>query len=308
LCVDFVKKSLTGTTTVYFASGGSRDPVFGGSGWQSVSKAMRRLDIIDMDEVTKADVVRDAEYYYIQESRSYFADCGISYHHSYLFYGPSGTGKSSFSAALAGYLGCDIYHINLASGNINDSALHRLFLGLPRKCVVVIEDIDSAGIGREQVPQEDQARFMDPLELDLDFNPGFDQMNRKWNKSSSVAITLSGLLNAIDGNAFQEGVGMFKRLIGRAMCVQNPGITTEQIDEWAIEFASKVPANTFSPAEIHNFLQGCRGDAAKALREIGAWVAENRTTASTTAGSEADTEDVESLDASHPFTPGGHEA
>ncbi|KAI2474513.1 bcs1 atpase [Pyrenophora tritici-repentis] len=166
---------------------------------------MRRLDIIDMDEVTKADVVRDAEYYYSQESRSYFADCGISYRRGYLFYGPPGTGKSSFSAALAGCLGCDIYHINLASGNINDSALHRLFLGLPRKCVVVIEDIDSAGIGREQVPQEDQARFMDPLELDLDFNPGFDQMNRKWNKSSSVAITLSGLLNAIDGNAFQEG-------------------------------------------------------------------------------------------------------
>jgi len=64
------------------------------------------------------------------------------------------TGKTSFSAALAGHLSCDIYIINLATGDISDGRLHRLFLALPRKCVVVIEDIDSAGINREQGPGE----------------------------------------------------------------------------------------------------------------------------------------------------------
>jgi chaperone BCS1 len=116
LCHEFKIKNLTGTTTVYFAGDARTDPY--GNGWQSVSKAIRKLDTIDMDEATKQDLVKDAEYYYSEESRSFFADCGIPYRRGYLFYGPPGTGKSSFSAALAGHLGCDIYHINLATGNI----------------------------------------------------------------------------------------------------------------------------------------------------------------------------------------------
>lgn len=35
---------------------------------QSVSKAVRKLDTIDIDEDIKADIVRDAEYYYSDES------------------------------------------------------------------------------------------------------------------------------------------------------------------------------------------------------------------------------------------------
>lgn len=35
---------------------------------QSVSKAIRKLDTIDMDEQVKLDIVRDAEYYYSDES------------------------------------------------------------------------------------------------------------------------------------------------------------------------------------------------------------------------------------------------
>lgn len=82
---------------------------------QSVSKAIRKLDTIDMDEHVKADIVKDAEYYYSASSRKYFADCGIPYRRGYLFHGPPGTGKSSFSAALAGHLGCDIYHVSSSS-------------------------------------------------------------------------------------------------------------------------------------------------------------------------------------------------
>jgi len=302
LCHDFMKKNLTGTTTIYFAGDGRHDPYANGAAWQSVSKAIRRLDTIDMDEATKSDVIRDAEYYYSEESRSYFADCGIPYRRGYLFYGPPGTGKSSFSAALAGHLGCDIYHVNLASGTIGDLGLHRLFLGLPRKCVVVIEDIDSAGIGREQALPADTAQPRSALTA--------EDLARGWKAPPTKSVTLSGLLNAIDGNTSAEGrllimtsnnpdalddaltrpgridkkvyfgnmgthagMGIFKRLIGRAARAQDPSITVEQIDQWASEFADQIPVNTFSPAQIQNFLQECRGDAKKALRDIGAWVA-----------------------------------
>lgn len=65
LCHEFKMKHLTGTTTVFFAGshhGGYSD------GWQSVSKAVRKLDTIDMDEAVKSDVIKDAEYYYSEES------------------------------------------------------------------------------------------------------------------------------------------------------------------------------------------------------------------------------------------------
>jgi chaperone BCS1 len=66
LCHKFKIKNLTGTTTVYFAGDARSDPY--GNGWQSVSKAIRKLDTIDMDETIKFDLVKDAEYYYSEES------------------------------------------------------------------------------------------------------------------------------------------------------------------------------------------------------------------------------------------------
>lgn len=57
---------MTGTTTVYFAGGGTYD--YGGGQWQSISKPTRKLDTIDMEESVKLDLVRDAEYYYSEQS------------------------------------------------------------------------------------------------------------------------------------------------------------------------------------------------------------------------------------------------
>lgn len=65
-CHEFKRKNLNGTTTVYYAGGDRHDPY--ADGWQSVSKAVRRLDTIDMDEEVKSDIIRDAEYYYSDQS------------------------------------------------------------------------------------------------------------------------------------------------------------------------------------------------------------------------------------------------
>ncbi|KAI5377691.1 hypothetical protein J4E82_003433 [Alternaria postmessia] len=318
LCHDFRIKNLTGTTTVYFA-GDRTDPY--GNGWQSVSKAIRRLDTIDMDEKVKSDLVRDAEYYYSDESRSFFADCGIPYRRGYLFHGPPGTGKSSFSAALAGHLSCDIYHINLSTGSISDGTLHRLFLGLPRKCVVVLEDIDSAGIGREQGPSDDRTEALQHAQAAIDeihsssgaMGPPPPASKRSRTARRSNTVTLSGLLNAIDGNASQEGrllimtsnapdtldealtrpgridkkvyfgnmdasagKSIFKRLIGRSALARDSAFTMEQVEQWATEFSDRMPNDIFSPAQVQNYLQGCRGDPIKALDGIDAWIAEHK--------------------------------
>lgn len=136
---------------------------------------------------------------YSLAATTFYTECGIPYRRGYLFYGPPGTGKSSLSAAIAGHLKCDLYMINLSSNDVSDGKLQSLFLALPRKCVVLIEDIDSAGIDREQ-PRNQQA----PPPL----TPGAIHPAHMALMTPSPAksrVTLSGLLNAIDGNASQEG-------------------------------------------------------------------------------------------------------
>lgn len=192
-----------------------------------------------------------------------------------------------------------------------------MFLTLPRKCVVVIEDIDSAGIGREQGAASepppatpslpiDIADYMRDAHIPLPSMPSHHSKERQRN-----TVTLSGLLNAIDGNASQEGrllimtsnnpdeldsaltrpgrvdkkvyfgnmsktagKSIFLRLIGRSALAHDSMYTMAQIEQYATEFADKVPANTFTPAQVQNFLQDCRGDPLKALHEIDAWVAD----------------------------------
>ncbi|KAF2833576.1 hypothetical protein CC86DRAFT_415436 [Ophiobolus disseminans] len=176
LCRNFKRKNLNGTTLVYFAGGGHRS-LYGESMWQSVSKA----------EI-KSDIIRDAEYYYSEQARQFFADCGIPYRRGYLFQGPL---------------------INLASGDLSDGTLHNLFLNLPRKCVVVIEDIDSAGIGREQGPST-QAQ------------PG--RVDKK---------VYFGNINKSAGRS------IFMRLIGRSALAHDAMFTMTEIEKYADAFADK---------------------------------------------------------------------
>lgn len=93
LCHDFRKSNQTGITNVFFAGGGPRDHY--GDQWyeidlpqrvlyfllthhrQSVSKAIRKLDTVDMDENVKSDIVRDAEYYYSEPSYVFFLSIRI---------------------------------------------------------------------------------------------------------------------------------------------------------------------------------------------------------------------------------------
>lgn len=315
-CHAYKLENGAGSTNIYFSSG-KMDP-YSGQLWSTVAKARRQLDTVDMDETLKNELVSDAEYYYSDESKKFFADCGIPYRRGYLFYGPPGTGKTSFSAALAGHLNCDLYLINLATGDVSDGHLHRLFLALPRKCVVVIEDIDSCGIGREQGPASKKYSHKlhpgmpngIPDVMATPLPPGPPMVPPPPPKRNMV--TLSGLLNAIDGNASAEGRllimtsnnpdildealtrpgridmkvcfgkmlpmalrDIFKRLIGRA-AIASGKYTDYQIEEYASCFSTRVPEDTFTPAQVQNFLQNCRGDPIKAMQGVDDWVEKTR--------------------------------
>ncbi|CBI38680.3 unnamed protein product, partial [Vitis vinifera] len=60
---------------------------------------------------------------------------------SFLLYGPSGTGKSSFVAAMAKFLCYDVYDVDLSRVS-DDSDLKLLLLQTRNKSVIVVEDLD----------------------------------------------------------------------------------------------------------------------------------------------------------------------
>ncbi|XP_047337322.1 AAA-ATPase At2g46620-like [Impatiens glandulifera] len=113
-----------------------------------------------MDSDVKARVKSDLESFL--KSEEYYHRIGRVWKKNFLLYGPSGTGKSSFVAAMARFLSYDVYDLNLSQIS-NDSDLKMLLLQTKNKSLIVIEDLD--------------------LYL----------------KSESTAVSLSGLLNFMDG-------------------------------------------------------------------------------------------------------------
>jgi chaperone BCS1 len=101
---------------------------------------------------------------------------GIPYRRGYLLEGTPGSGKSSLIMALAGYFSRDLYVVNLASPKLTDAGLIELFLAIPEQALVLLEDVDAACPNRD---------------------------------SEKRGLTLTGLLNVLDGVVAKEGRLLF---------------------------------------------------------------------------------------------------
>jgi chaperone BCS1 len=211
-CREYSLQSKQSMTTIYTA-GPEKYGV--GLAWREASiRPIRPLNTIDLEEGIKQDMLRDVERYLHPSTRLFYARRGIPYRRGYLFYGPPGTGKTSFSLALAGHFDIDLYMVSLASRNLDDAGLAKLFNALPMNCIVLLEDIDSAGIEREKKESKDSERLEDSANTDKsddsDASDASEQdENKKKKKKRTVkgrsSVSLSGLLNTIDGAAAQEG-------------------------------------------------------------------------------------------------------
>jgi mitochondrial chaperone BCS1 len=96
----------------------------------------------------KLEVLNDINEYLHPRTPRWYASRGIPLRRGYLFHGPPGTGKTSFSFAIAGVFGIDIYVISLQDASVTEEDLAILFTRLPRRCIVLLEDIDTAGLRR----------------------------------------------------------------------------------------------------------------------------------------------------------------
>ncbi|PSN74737.1 P-loop containing nucleoside triphosphate hydrolase protein, partial [Corynespora cassiicola Philippines] len=162
----------------------------------SLRRPTRKIDTVTLGLEAKRSLLKDISEYIQPETAQWYGDRGIPHRRGYLFYGPPGTGKSSLSLALAGLFGLRIYFMSLAAGNLDESDLIDLFATLPRRCIVLLEDIDAAGLTRTgQQPAKDDDDSNCPVSVSI---PEHYSPNKK-------TISLSGLLNLIDGASAQEG-------------------------------------------------------------------------------------------------------
>lgn len=161
------------------------------------NRASRPMRTVSLDHEQKRVIVNDINEYLQPETRRWYDARGIPYRRGYMFHGPPGTGKTSLSFALAGIFGLHIYCISLSEVGLTEADLNKLFTELPRRCIVLLEDIDTAGLRRDDEPPPEPSTPAAP-------GSGKPSGNEPLGPRKSL-ISLAGLLNVIDGVASHEG-------------------------------------------------------------------------------------------------------
>ncbi|RDW74588.1 BCS1 and AAA domain-containing protein [Aspergillus mulundensis] len=173
-----------------------------------MARAPRALSTVVLDKVQKDAFIDDIKEYLHPRTRRWYSNRGIPYRRGYLLHGPPGTGKTSLCFAAAGLLGLELYLLNLSSKSLDEDELMALFSELPRRCIVLLEDVDCAGMS--------QKRTAGSSSNDDNSTPASTEQTEAENVNSSGSssgttslekqgVSLSGLLNVIDGVAASEG-------------------------------------------------------------------------------------------------------
>ena len=233
--------------------------------WElAMTKKARRKEsvILDVDDM---EVLLDDARKFLNSGKWYF-EMGIPYRRGYLLYGPPGCGKTSFAQVLAGELRLHLCILNLAHQGMTDNELAMYLRDAPLNSIIVLEDVDSIFVERS--------------------------LSKKDSNAAAVSVSFSGLLNALDGLASQEGRLLFmttnhierldSALIRPGRCdvkLELKLASKLQIERMflrffpsetnlAAQFAASLPANELSMATLQGYFLKSPHSAASCLERV----------------------------------------
>lgn len=144
-----------------------------GEQWQLAdAKPRRSMDSVVLDADAARRLQEDIHSFF--DRRDGYAQLGIPWRRGYLLYGPPGTGKTSVAYALAGELQLKLCTLSLTNPKLNDHSMADLLQRTPPRSLILIEDVDAFFSARQK-------------------------------QDTHIEVSFSGMLNALDGVAAQEG-------------------------------------------------------------------------------------------------------
>lgn len=150
---------------------------------KALSKGKRSWESVILDGTLSEEIYQDCKNFL--ESRDWYQRLGVPYKRSFLLESSPGCGKSSFIQALAGRLNFDLCYLSLSSPGLNDGDLAQAMRNTPPDSIILLEELDVAFPDRTKITREEEK------------------------KRKQSDLTMSGLLNALDGLVAPEGKLLF---------------------------------------------------------------------------------------------------
>ncbi|KAI0110679.1 P-loop containing nucleoside triphosphate hydrolase protein [Hypoxylon sp. NC0597] len=265
-------------------------------GWDvKAQKTARGMDSIHLDDAVKANLVSDIEHYLDPKTRRYYNSRHIPYRRGFLLHGPPGTGKTSLSLALAGEFGLDLYILDLSTVP-SDDVLDSLFCDLPSPCLVLLEDIDVIGLKSRSDTEEQSSKKEKSSSVKCTLSGLLNVLDGVASGEGRILIVTSNMPDSIDEALLRPGridrkiyLGyvskcvverMFRRMFGGEYSEQNvveggesKKREHENMAAMALKFSREIPEETFTPAQIQEYLLQYQESPAEAVDQIASWVA-----------------------------------